>query len=53
MLVLPEDTDLEAAEREAIENDWGQSHPLTSVIRMEIQYIGDHVADMATKPILI
>jgi hypothetical protein len=24
ILVLPEETDLEAAEREAIENDWGR-----------------------------
>ncbi len=39
ILVLPEDTNLEAAEREAIENDWGQSQPLTSVIRIVVKIL--------------
>ncbi len=39
ILILPEGTDLEAAEREAMEHDWGQSHPLTRVLRMEIKFV--------------
>ena len=39
ILILPENTDLAAAEREAIEHDWGQSQPLTRVIRVEVRVL--------------
>ena len=39
ILILPEATDLEDAEKEAIEHDWGQSHPLTRVIRIEVKVL--------------
>ncbi len=39
ILILPENTDLESAEREAMEHDWGQSHAFTRVIRMEIKIL--------------
>jgi hypothetical protein len=39
ILILPEDTDVEDAEREAIEHDWGQSHSLTRVIRIEVKVL--------------
>ncbi len=39
ILILPEDTDLKAAEEEAMEHDWGQSHPFTTVIRVELNLL--------------
>lgn len=39
ILILPEAADLEAAEGEAIEHDWGQSNLLTRVIRLEINIL--------------
>jgi hypothetical protein len=49
LLVLPEETDVDAAWREAEEHDAGQSNRTTEVVRLKVQIIGHHDREFGTQ----